>query len=103
MSTFADSSSLRLHPDGSRVPVDPSSATKGKGLVPKSLKNAGPDARGRWYAHDAAGSSKVPRERRVREEEEIEKAVQEELQVESVPGKGKGKESLVVVDPHLGT
>ncbi|KZV76402.1 hypothetical protein PENSPDRAFT_747843 [Peniophora sp. CONT] len=92
LSTFTDASSLRLHPDGSRVPVHPSSASKGKGLVAKSLKNAVPDAHGRWYARDAAGSSKIPRERRVREDEEIEEAVQEELQAEIALGKGKGKE-----------
>ncbi|VDC08030.1 unnamed protein product [Peniophora sp. CBMAI 1063] len=92
LNTFADASSLRLHLDGSRVPADPSSAFQGKGLVAKSLKNAGPDARGRWYARDATGSAKVPRERRVREADETEAAVQEELRAESVPAKGKEKE-----------
>lgn len=98
LNTFADASSLRLHPDGSRVPVEPSSASKGKGLVARALKNAGPDARGRWHARDAAGSAKVARERRVREEDEIEEAIQAELQAEGASGKGKGKEVAVGKD-----
>lgn len=62
LSTVYDYSSLRIHPDGSRV------NQSSHNLRPRIAKVAVQDSRGNWIARDAGGSATVKRYRNVRDE-----------------------------------
>ncbi|KAG6819138.1 hypothetical protein H0H93_015031 [Arthromyces matolae] len=85
-----DFSSLRLHPDGSRV--EQSSA---QNLKLRYAAGAVQDSRGNWFARDAAGAGKVGRYRRVRDEEgdgeDVGEGINEEEEAPRTRRKDKGK------------
>ena len=56
--TVHDFSTLRLHPDGSRVPISSPTRTA---LHDPRMRNTGPDIRGNRVARDAAGLGVVPK------------------------------------------
>jgi hypothetical protein len=62
LSTVYDYSSLRIHPDGSRVNQSL------RNLRPRIAKVSVQDPRGNWIARDAGGSAIVARHRTVRDE-----------------------------------
>jgi hypothetical protein len=62
LSTVYDYSSLRIHPDGSRV------NQSSRNLRPRIAKVSVQDPRGNWIARDAGGSATVARYRTVRDE-----------------------------------
>ena len=64
--TVHDYSTLRLHPDGSRVPIIPPTLP---GLSGSRTRNAGRDAHGNPIALDAAGLGVVPKRTAVREDD----------------------------------
>ncbi|RDB20049.1 hypothetical protein Hypma_013028 [Hypsizygus marmoreus] len=72
LSTVYDFSSLRLHPDGSRV------NQTSRNLRPRNARLSVQDSRGNWFARDAAGLGTVGRYRRVRDEDNDEEPDGEE-------------------------
>lgn len=66
LSTVYDFSSLRLHPDGSRVHQTP------KNLRPRNARVSVQDSRGNWFARDAAGLGIIGRYRKTRDDTEDE-------------------------------
>lgn len=64
LSTVYDFASLRLHPDGSRV------NQTSRNFHPRHARVSAQDARGNWFARDAAGSGVVGRYKKVRDEKE---------------------------------
>ncbi|KAG5651259.1 hypothetical protein H0H81_009303 [Sphagnurus paluster] len=63
-STVYDLASLRLHPDGTRVQQSTSANLRMRHVA------SAQDARGNWFARDAAGSAKVAKYRRVRDDKD---------------------------------
>jgi hypothetical protein len=64
-STIHDFSTLRLHPDGTRVPMSPPRA----GLHDSRSRNTGRDIRGNRVARDAVGHGVVPKRTVMREDD----------------------------------
>lgn len=85
LSTVYDFSSLRLHPDGSRV------HQTSKNLRPRNALVSVQDSRGNWFARDAAGLGSVKGYRRVRDDTEGEKFDFGEAESEQSEYKGEGK------------
>ncbi|KAF8076864.1 hypothetical protein FPV67DRAFT_1715388 [Lyophyllum atratum] len=91
LSSVYDFSSLRLHPDGSRVQQNTS-----KNLRPRYAASAVQDPRGNWFARDAAGFGTIGRYRKVREEadgEEVDPG-EDGQELSRRKGKGKAKERI---------
>ena len=97
LSTVYDYTSLRIHPDGSRV------NQSSRNLRPRIARVAVRDARGNWIARDAGGSAAIRRYRTVRggtpEGEQGEDFGSGDQvgdggsEYEGSAGKGKGKEN----------
>ncbi|KAF9458470.1 hypothetical protein BDZ94DRAFT_1270532 [Collybia nuda] len=83
-STVYDYSSLRIHPDGSRVEQST------RNLRPRTSRTTIKDSRGNWIARDAGGLGIVGRYKRVREETDGE-VVSLGANEPSDLGKGKSK------------
>jgi hypothetical protein len=66
-STVYDFSTLRLHPDGSRVAIHPPARID---LRDPRMRNTGRDTRGNRIARDAAGLGAVPKRRVMHEDED---------------------------------
>jgi hypothetical protein len=103
-STVHDLASLRLHPDGTRVPLDPfSNASGSQRLHPRQARYAVQDVRGNWIAHDAgaiAGGA-VKRRRRVEEETQSDEGRQEKAGKKRKTGKGRGTTRRVEFENDL--
>ncbi|KAG6902203.1 hypothetical protein C0995_003035 [Termitomyces sp. Mi166 len=99
LSTVYDFSSLRLHPDGSRVRQ---STSKNQRL--RYAAGVVQDSRGNWFAHDAAGSGAVGRYRKVQEKKEEHgeewNDVDEGEEDDSSKDRGKGKEKEISRQRH---
>ncbi|KNZ72688.1 hypothetical protein J132_02121 [Termitomyces sp. J132] len=99
LSTVYDFSSLRLHPDGSRVQQ---STSKNQKL--RYAASVVQDSRGNWFAHDAAGSGAVGRYRKERKEkqehEEEWNDIDEGEEDELSKRKRKGKEKETTGGRH---
>lgn len=65
-STVHDFSTLRLHPDGSRVSIHPPARSD---LRDRQMRNTGRDTRGNRVARDAAGLGVVPKRIVIREDD----------------------------------
>ncbi|GLB34261.1 hypothetical protein LshimejAT787_0111450 [Lyophyllum shimeji] len=86
LSSVYDFSSLRLHPDGSRVAQNTS-----KNLRPGRAASVVRDPRGNWIARDAAGLPTAKRYSRVGQDADGEEIDLEEADKEPAPRKSKGK------------
>ncbi|KAF5387944.1 hypothetical protein D9615_000780 [Tricholomella constricta] len=94
LSTVYDFSSLRIHPDGSRVQQD---SSKNRNL--RYAASVAQDFRGNWIARDAGGLGIVKRHRRVREDDpDMDDGEEVDLDAEREPvqhkGMGKDKEGM---------
>lgn len=90
LNTVYDYSSLRIHPDGSRV------EQSSRNLRPRTSRTSIQDSRGNWIARDAGGLGIIRRYRRVREEIDGEViSLGEGKSLEGRKGKGKGKAKAV--------
>ncbi|KAA1468979.1 hypothetical protein DENSPDRAFT_551518 [Dentipellis sp. KUC8613] len=87
LTTVHDVASLRVHPDGSRVPANPRPAGRPKRLHPRQAHYTTKDVRGNWIARDAAGLGTVKKKITV---EEAASEEEEEEGGASSQGKGKG-------------
>ena len=67
-STVYDFSTLRLHPDGSRVAIHPPARID---LRDPRMRNTGRDTRGNRIARDAAGLGSVPKRTVIREDDNV--------------------------------
>lgn len=106
LNTVHDLSSLRLHPDGSRVPVQEHLNVKAssKSVSERERrKNTVRDAAGNWIALDAGGVGAVLKRRRDvnPDEEEGEQVEEEEDEIRAGPSeKAKGKRREVDIPPE---
>ncbi|KAG6845516.1 hypothetical protein H0H87_007760 [Tephrocybe sp. NHM501043] len=87
LATVYDFSSLQLHPDGSRVQQNVT-----QNLKPRYAAASVQDARGNWFARDAAGVGTVGKYRSVREEVDLGSS-DDEHQPSEQKAKGKAKET----------
>jgi hypothetical protein len=91
LNTVYDYSSLRIHPDGSRV------AQSSKNSRPRASRTSIQDSRGNWIARDAGGLGIIGRYRKVREEPdgEVVDTGDDAPAATSRKGKAKIKETTV--------
>lgn len=89
LNTVYDYSSLRIHPDGSRV------EQSSRNLRPRTSRTSIQDSRGNWIARDAGGLGTIGRYRRVREETDGEFISLGEGESVDTGRKGKGKAKAV--------
>lgn len=97
-STVHDLSSLRLHPDGSRV------GSSSSNVRPRSAKYVVKDLRGNWIARDAAGRGTVNqrRSRRLQSKDADEAEQDEDDDAEPrIPSEVKGKGKAVEGSNHF--
>ncbi|TFY71277.1 hypothetical protein EVG20_g1731 [Dentipellis fragilis] len=87
LTTVHDVASLRVHPDGSRVPANPRPAGRPKRLHTRQARYTTKDVRGNWIARDAAGLGTVKKTITV---EAAASGEEEEDGVVSVQEKDKG-------------
>lgn len=85
-STVHDLSSLRLHPDGTRV------GSSSNNHRPRNAKYVVQDRRGNWIARDAGGSGQVKQRRSIRSDAEEQDEKTEEYEDDiSAADKGKAR------------
>ena len=101
LSTVYDYSSLRIHPDGSRV------NQSSHNHRPRKSRKSVQDSRGNWFARDAGGSATVGKYRKVRDETsegedfdfgDVRSQDSGNGNRETSEGKGKEKDTAVDVD-----